>query len=162
MNTGMRRIVTLVDWSSAGRANVQAACRLAADRGAAVLAVFPIQVPDVLPLDYPMSETVSDAAREGDRAKMVGQEFGVILDPIICQAYSVVDAVVGVALEEAADAIALAAPRGLPRWLRWLHGPGPGIVRRSPCPVLLVDAGWRPRLLNDIDRVVLAELRTER
>lgn len=144
----MRQIVTLIDPSAIGRANLQAACRLAADTAAVVLAVHPIEVPDVLPLDYPMGDIVRVAWAECDRAQLMGQEFGVTLHPAVCQAYSVTDAVVGLAGREAADAICLAAPRGLLGWLDWLRGPGPAIMRNSPCPVLLVGDGWRPRAVD--------------
>jgi nucleotide-binding universal stress UspA family protein len=149
----VRQIVTLIDPSAIGRANLQAACRLAADIAAVVLAVHPIEVPDVLPLDYPMGDIVRVAWAECDRAQLMGQEFGVTVHPAVCQAYSVVDAVVGFAGREAADAICLAAPRGLLGWLRWLRGPGPAIMRSSPCPVLLVGDGWRPRTADDIGEI---------
>jgi nucleotide-binding universal stress UspA family protein len=149
----MRQIVTLIDPSPAGRANLDAACRLAADVAAVVLAVHPIEVPDVLPLDHPMGEIVKVAWAECDRALLMGQEFGVTLHPAVCQAYSVADAVAEFAGQEGADAICLAAPRGLLGWLRWLRGPGPTIVRTSPCPVLLVGAGWRPRAVDGIGEI---------
>jgi nucleotide-binding universal stress UspA family protein len=150
----MRQIVTLVDPSPIGRANLQAACRLAADVAAVVLAVHPIEVPDVLPLDYPMGDIVKVAWAECDRAQLIGQEFGVTLQPTVCQAHSVADAVAEFAGQEAADAICLATPRGLLGWLRWLRGPGPTIMRSSPCPVLLVGDGWRPQAVDGIGQVL--------
>jgi nucleotide-binding universal stress UspA family protein len=153
----VRQIVTLIDQSPIGRANLDVACRLAADTTAVVLAVHPIEVPDILPLDYPMGDIVEVAWAECDRARMMGQEFGVTLQPAVCQAHSVVDAVVGFAGREAADAICLAAPRGLLGWLRWLRGPGPAIMRSSPCPVLLVGDGWRPRTVDDIGEIPIQQ-----
>ncbi|MBA2450686.1 MAG: universal stress protein [Chloroflexi bacterium] len=144
----MRQLVTLIDRSPIGRANLDAACRLAADTAAVVLAIHPIEVPDILPLDYPMGDIVKLAWAECDRAHLMGQEFGVTLQPAVCQAHSVADAVVGFAGREAADAICLAAPRGPLGWLRWLRGPGPAIMRSSPCPVLLVGDGWRPQAVD--------------
>ena len=145
----MRLIATLVDLSSAGRANLLAACRLAADQSATVLTVHPVEVPDIYPLDYPMDDTITAISPECERAKRIGDEFGVALVPAICQAYSAVDAVVGIAEREGVDAICLAAPRGILGWARWLRGPGPPIAAAAPCPVLMIGGGWRPWATQD-------------
>jgi len=151
---GMKRIITLIDGSPVGHANVHAACRLAAERSAVILAVHPIEVPNILPLDYPMKGTVAALSSECERAELVAKEFGVSLQATICQAYSVVDAVVGVAEREEAEAICLAAPQGLLGWLRWLQGPGPEIVRLSPCPVLLIGTSWRAQAREGIAEIL--------
>ncbi len=140
----MQRILTLLDGTAAGRANLLAACRVAAAHGATVVAVYPIEVPDILPIDFEMREAATHGWPECDRARIVGEEFGVELRPVVCQAYSTVEAILGAADDEGAEVMIFAAPRGLPGWLRWLGGKGPRLVRESACPVMLVGAGWSP------------------
>jgi nucleotide-binding universal stress UspA family protein len=140
----VKRILTLLDGTAAGRENLLAACRVAAVHDATVIAAYPIKIPRDFPIDAVMQKAELLGWPECERARLVGEEFGVTLLPVLCQAYSKVTALLGVARDESADAIALAAPRGFVGWLRWMRGPTRRMVHESRCPVLLIGEAWSP------------------
>ncbi len=138
-----RTIVVPVLRTAESEEALVAAARLAADRGAVVVAVTVIDVPLDLPLDAPMPEAEEEAERVLDDAQAFLESYGVRAVTRLLRARRAGPAIVEEAARRNAELIVIGAPR------RRAPGGGPVfgrtvdyVLKNAPCRVL-VAAGRR-------------------
>jgi len=139
---GYRRLVVpLLDNQASERA-VEAACRLAAERHATIVAVTVIEVPPLLPLDARMTDEEDGARRLRDRAVAVGDAYGVPVVSRIVRAREAGTAILEEVERGAAEIVVIGAVRKArsskraPAFGRTVQH----VLRKAPCRVLLVAA----------------------
>jgi basic amino acid/polyamine antiporter, APA family len=115
-----RILVPLTPESDSLRA-MTSACRLAAERGAAVTVLSVIEVPSELPLDAHMVEEEAHARVVLDKAEAIGDVHDVDVETRVMRARGAGPAIVDEATRAGAQIIVLTASRRTPR------------RRRSPC-----------------------------
>jgi basic amino acid/polyamine antiporter, APA family len=121
-----------------GEEMVATAVKLAQERGAAVEAVYVIQVPLDEPLDAPMYDAEERAAASLAEAAALGADHGVQVIGKAVRARSIGEAIVEAATEGGVDLIVLGSS---PRWRRQSRFFSPTVdyvLRRSPVEVLIV------------------------
>jgi nucleotide-binding universal stress UspA family protein len=134
-------LVAVADNPESGKA-LDVACRLAADRGASIVAVTAIEVPALLPLDAHM---VAEEARSHllmERAVAVGASYGVAVAPRVRRAREAGEAIVEEIAATGVEFVVLGAPR------RHQMRGGPARLGRTvaqvltgaPCRVLVISA----------------------
>jgi APA family basic amino acid/polyamine antiporter len=121
-----------------GEEMVATAVKLAQERGAAVEAVYVIQVPLDEPLDAPMYDAEERAAASLAEAAALGADHGVKVIGKAVRARSIGEAIVEAATEGGVDLIVLGSS---PRWRRQSRFFSPTVdyvLRKSPVEVLIV------------------------
>lgn len=114
---------------------MDAACRLAADRGATVVALNVVEVPAVLPLDAHMTEEEAAAHVLLERAAAIGHVYGVdVVSRTVC-ARDAGEAIVAVAEQLRSELVVIGAPRKR----RAPFGPTvEHVLKKASCRVLLI------------------------
>jgi nucleotide-binding universal stress UspA family protein len=136
-----RILVPVVDREVSEQA-VALACRLAAERGARVMAVSVIEVPVELPLGSHMVEEEAKAKRLLAEAAAIGDLHGVTVEQEILRGRAAGDAIVTEAAEARTEIIVLSAPRKQ----RLLNRRFPFgstveyVLRHAPCRVMVAAA----------------------
>jgi APA family basic amino acid/polyamine antiporter len=122
------------------------ACRLAAERGARVVALTVIEVPLELPLDTPLPEEERLANDELDEAIAVGDTYGVRVVGRLVRGRSASVEIVREAERRGAEIIVLGSPRKeLTSRRRGVFGSTVDrVLRRAPCRVMVTATTERP------------------
>jgi len=132
-----------------GRA-LDVACRLAADRGASIVALTVIEVPTLFPLDAHMDVERAQAHVIMERAVAVGESYGVAVGPRVRRAREAGTAIVAEIEATGVEFAVLGAPRRL-------HTQGGAarlghtvaqVLTGAPCRVLVISATPRTERLS--------------
>jgi APA family basic amino acid/polyamine antiporter len=132
------RILVPMKLGIIGEEMAATAIKLASEHGAAVEALFVIEVPLDKPLDAEMIDKEESAAASLAEARLLGDELGVDVEATTLRARSIGSAIVDRARETGADLIVLGSS---PRWRRQSRFFSPTVdyvLRRAPCEVLIV------------------------
>jgi len=132
------RILVPMKLGEIGEEMVATAVKLAQERGAAVEALYVIQVPLDEPLDAPMFDAEERAAASLAEAAALGADHGVRVIGKAVRARSIGEAIVEAAAEGGVDLIVLGSS---PRWRRQSRFFSPTVdyvLRKSPVEVLIV------------------------
>ena len=132
------RVLVPMKLGPIGEEMVATAVALGTERGARVDALFVIVVPLDQELDAPLFELEEQAAASLAEATLLGEENGVLVEPIGVRARAIGQAIVETAAERGADVIVLGSS---PRWRRQSAFFSPTVdyvLRHSPCEVLVV------------------------
>jgi APA family basic amino acid/polyamine antiporter len=118
------------------------ACRLAAERGARIIALTVIEVPLELPLDAPMPHEERVANDELDEAVAIGDTYGVRVLGRLVRGRNASAEIVRVAERRGAELIVLGSPRkSLVDRRRGVFGTTVDrVLRRAPCRVMIAAA----------------------
>jgi nucleotide-binding universal stress UspA family protein len=119
---------------------MEVACRLAADRHAAVTALSVIEVPPELPLAAQMPEEEKEARSRTAQARAVAELYGVSLATRVRYARSAGEAIVEEATDAASEIIVIGAPRTPSTQSR--RAPGFGktvdfVLKHAPCRIVV-------------------------
>jgi basic amino acid/polyamine antiporter, APA family len=121
-----------------GEEMVATAVKLAQERGAAVDALYVIQVPLDQPLDAELTDAEERAAASLAEARLLGADHGVEVSGETVRARSIGQAIVEQARTRGVDLIVLGSA---PRWRRQSRFFSPTVdyvLRKAPCEVLIV------------------------
>jgi APA family basic amino acid/polyamine antiporter len=132
------RILVPMKLGIIGEEMAATAIKLASEHGAAVEALYVIEVPLDKPLDAEMIDKEENAAASLAEARLLGDELGVDVETTTLRARSIGSAIVERAGETGADLIVLGSS---PRWRRQSRFFSPTVdyvLRRAPCEVLIV------------------------
>ena len=139
---GYARVLVPVAATPESERAVEVACRLAAERHAAVTAVSVVEVPPLLPLDARMDVEEFRARRLHDRAEAVADAYGVPLVWRLVRARQAGHAILDELERRDFDLVVLGAarrarsnPRSSPFGRTVQH-----VLKGAPCRVLLVAA----------------------
>ena len=115
------------------------ACRLAAERGARVVALTVIEVPLELPLDAELPDDERVANDELDEAVAIGESYGVHVVARLVRGRSASVEIVREAERRGAEIIVLGSPRkDLTRRRRGVFGSTVDrVMRKAPCRVMV-------------------------
>jgi nucleotide-binding universal stress UspA family protein len=105
--TGYARILVAVADDAAPEAAVEVACRLAADRGAAIHVVTVVEIPELLPLDARMRDEELAAHKLVVRAQAVADRYGVKVSTAILRARDAGSAITETALTDESELVVL-------------------------------------------------------
>ena len=133
-----RRILVPLKLGIIGEEMAATAVKLASEHGAAVEALYVIEVPLDRPLEAAMDDAEERAAASIAEAKLLGNELGVEVIGTILRARKIGGAIVEHARETDTDLIVLGSS---PRWRRQSRFFSPTVdyvLRRAPCEVLIV------------------------
>jgi len=119
---------------------MEVACRLAADRHAAVTALSVIEVPPELPLAAQMPEEEREARSRNAQARSIAELYGVSLTTRLRYARSAGEAIVEEATDAASEIIVIGAPRKQATHSR--RAPGFGrtvdfVLKNAPCRIVV-------------------------
>ncbi len=122
------------------RQAMEVACRLAADRHAAVTALSVIEVPPELPLAAQMPDEEQEARSRAAQARAVAELYGVRLATRLRYARSAGEAIVAEATEAGSEIIVIGAPRKQSSQAR--RAPGFGktvdfVLKHAPCRIVV-------------------------
>jgi APA family basic amino acid/polyamine antiporter len=106
--------VPLLDGPTADDA-MDVAARLATERGATIVAAAVIEVPLELPLDARLSGAEEEANARLDRARLIGESYGLRVIPRLLRARSAGRELVDEAIRRNAEIVVMGAPRRLRR-----------------------------------------------
>jgi APA family basic amino acid/polyamine antiporter len=106
--------VPLLD-GPAGDEAMDVAARLAAERGATVVAAAVVEVPLELPLDARLDHAEAEADERLDRARLIGESYGLRVIPRLLRARSAGRALVDEAARRNSEIVVMGAPRHLHR-----------------------------------------------
>jgi APA family basic amino acid/polyamine antiporter len=106
--------VPLLD-GPAGDEAMDVAARLAAERGATVVAATVVEVPLELPLDAKLDHAEAEADERLDRARLIGESYGLRVIPRLLRARSAGRALVDEATRRNSEIVVMGAPRHLHR-----------------------------------------------
>jgi nucleotide-binding universal stress UspA family protein len=137
---GYRSVVVPVVDSELSQHALEAAARLAANRGAEVTVVTVLEVPLGLPLDALLAEEEADARELLRRAQAVVESFGIDTSTRLLRARDAAGAVVELAAERGADLIVIGSPRRQRRATATFGATVRGILHDAPCRVALLTA----------------------
>jgi nucleotide-binding universal stress UspA family protein len=130
-----RRIVVPIAGDDESEAGVALAAQLAPEHGAAITAVFVIEVPAELPLDAHMLAEESEARAALEKAHAIAASRGVRLSERIVRARARGEAIVAVAEDACADMVVM---RAAPRERKRLFGhTADYVLRHAGCRVLV-------------------------
>ena len=135
-----RTIVVPVTRSAASEEALVAAARLAADRGATVVAVHVIEVPLHAPMSSQLPYRVQAAEELLDRARALLEEYGVRVITRIVRSRRAGDAIVEEAERRNAELVVLGAPRRARGRAPVFGRTVDRVLRASPCRVLVAGA----------------------
>ena len=127
-------LVPVSDNAESERA-MDAACRLAADRGAVVVVVRVIEVPPVLPLDAHMRDEEAAAHRLLERIAAVADRYGVAVTPRILRGRHAAEVVVARAARHRTELIVIGAPR---KRYTAFGSTVEHVLKRASCRVLVI------------------------
>jgi APA family basic amino acid/polyamine antiporter len=116
------------------------ACRLAADRGATIIAMTVIEVPLELPLDAYLPEKVSEANEQLDEARAIGESYGVDVIARLVRARNAGRAIVDEADRRTSEIVVMGGPRRrrLAAGKRPIFGDTVDFVlKHAPCRVMV-------------------------
>ena len=133
-----KRILVPMKLGVIGEEMLATAVKLASEHGAEVHALHVIRVPLELPLDAPLVDHDERAEASIAEAKLLGSDFGVVVEGTTVRARAIGHAIVAQAVEIGADLIVLGSA---PRWRRQSRFFSPTVdfvLRRAPCEVLIV------------------------
>ncbi len=146
----LRILVPVADNPESERA-VDVACRLAAERHAGITAVAVIEIPPLLPLDAHMFEEEDDARRLLDRAKSIGELYGVSVTTRILRAREAESAIVDEAKTVGAEVVVI----GGARKSRRSGARAPifettiqHVLKNTPCRVMVIASQNEPDVQN--------------
>jgi APA family basic amino acid/polyamine antiporter len=130
-----RLLVPVVEGTASDEA-VEVAARLAADRGARIVAIAVVQVPLNLPLDAELPEEEDRAHAVLDEARGIGDLYGVDVVTRLVRARKAGRAIVDEAVRRDAEIVVMGAPRAGRR--RAIFGDTADFVlKHAPCRVLV-------------------------
>lgn len=116
------------------------ACRLAADRGAALTAVVVVEVPAELPLDAQMEEEEASGRERLREARAQAESYGVTIETRLARGREAGEVIVDLARSAEADLVLLRAPR-----MQRVSGHAPPfgatathVLKHAPCRVMLL------------------------
>jgi basic amino acid/polyamine antiporter, APA family len=134
-----RRIVVPIVPGRPSDDALDVACRLAAERGARVVALTVLEVPLGLPLDAEMPEEERQANDELDEALAIGDTYGVRVIARLVRGRSASAEIVREAGRRGAEIIVLGSPRkDLTRRRRGVFGSTVDrVMRKAPCRVMV-------------------------
>jgi len=133
-----KRILVPMKLGVIGEEMLATAVKLASEHGAQVQALHVIRVPLELPLDAPLIDQDERAEASLAEAKLLGSDFGVVVEGTTVRARAIGHAIVAQAVEIGADLIVLGSA---PRWRRQSRFFSPTVdyvLRQAPCEVLIV------------------------
>jgi len=114
------------------------ACRLAAERGAQVVALTVLEVPRELPLDAPLAEEERIANDELDEAAAIGDTYGVKVVARLVRGRSASAEIVREAERRGTEIIVLGSPRKSLTRRRGVFGSTVDrVMRKAPCRVMV-------------------------
>ena len=134
----IRRILVPMKLGIIGDEMLATAIKLASESGAEVLALHVIRVPLEQALDAPLQEDEARAAEALSEAKLLGADYGVVVEGVNVRARAIGSAIVEQARNLSADLIVLGSA---PRWRRQSRFFSPTVdyvLRNAPCEVLIV------------------------
>jgi nucleotide-binding universal stress UspA family protein len=108
---GFRNLLVPVAENVESEQAMDAACRLAADRGAVITVLRVIEIPPVLPLDAHMIEEEAAAHRLLERMRAVADRYGVAVTSRIVRGRDAAEAIVAEAERRDVEVIVIGAPR---------------------------------------------------
>jgi basic amino acid/polyamine antiporter, APA family len=132
------RILVPMKLGEIGEEMVATAVKLAQERGAAVDALYVIQVPLDQPLDAELTDAEERAAASLAEARLLGADHGVEVSGETVRARSIGQAIVEQARSRDSDLIVLGSS---PKWRRQSRFFSPTVdyvLRKAPCEVLIV------------------------
>jgi APA family basic amino acid/polyamine antiporter len=133
-----RRIVVPVVPGRPSDDALDVACRLAAERGARVVALSVLEVPLELPLDAELPEAESRVNDELDEAVAIGDSYGVRVVTRLVRGRSASAEIVREAERRGAEIIVLGSPRkGLTRRRGVFGSTVDRVMRKAPCRVMV-------------------------
>jgi CIC family chloride channel protein len=143
---GFRHIVVAVDDNEEAAEAVDAACRLARERGTTVTLVSVVEVPNDLPLDCQMDSEEAHARGLLERARATAESYGVKTVVRLLRAREAATAIVEEIERQKADLAIVAADWHLGLRTARLGRTVETVLRRAPCRVLVVSAVPRKRV----------------
>jgi len=146
VSRGYRRLLVPMLGNPESERAVQVACRLAAERHAAITVVTVIEVPPLLPLDARMTDEEAEARRLHDRATAIADDYGVAVVSRTVRAREAGAAILEQVEKSDAELVVLGATRKL-RANKRATAFGRNVqhvLRKAPCRVLLVAASSPP------------------
>ncbi len=137
-----RRLLVPVIAGQASDEALDVACRLAAERGARIVALSALEIPLDRPLDTGMAEVEAAANHELDEAIAVGESYGVRVTARLVRTRNAGTAIVEEAERRGSEIIVLGTPRKpLTRRQRAVFGRTVDyVLRHSPCRVMVTAA----------------------
>ena len=117
------------------------ACRLAAERGARVVAVTVVEVPLDLPLDAYLPEQVDEANRQLDEARAIGDSYGLGVVARLIRARSAGRAIVDEAERRGSEIVVMGAARKRAGSRRGIFGETVDFVLKHAPTRVMVAAG---------------------
>jgi APA family basic amino acid/polyamine antiporter len=138
-----RNVLVPIVWRRESEAAVDLACRLASERGGAIVALTVIEVPLELPLDAPSSDKAEHKANELlDEARAIGDAYGVDVVGRLVRARRAGRAIVDEAKRRNSEIIVMGTPR---RDVHRRRGPIFGgtvdfVLKNAPCRVMVAAA----------------------
>ncbi|MGI8973405.1 MAG: universal stress protein, partial [Gaiella sp.] len=134
-----RRIVVPIVPGRPSDDALDVACRLAAERGARIVALSVLEVPLELPLDTPLPEEEARAHHELDEATSIGDSYGVRVVARLVRGRSASTEIVREAVRRDAEIIVLGSPRKrlLDRRRGVFGTTVDRVLRKAPCRVMV-------------------------
>jgi len=130
-----RTILVPVVAGPESREAIDLASRLAAERGATIVALRVIVVPMDQPVDTPLEEQEAEADRLLDEARLIADSYGVRTTDRLVRARSAGRAIVEEAERRQAEIVVLGAPRG--RHRRIFGHTVDYVLKNAPCRVMV-------------------------
>jgi APA family basic amino acid/polyamine antiporter len=131
-----RLLVAVVPGSSSEEA-MEVAARLAADRGARIVAISVVEVPLGLPLDARLAEEEDRADAVLDEARAIGDSYGVDVVTRLVRARRAGRAIVDEAVRREAEIVVMGAQRAERRGRPIFGDTVDFVLRNAPCRVLV-------------------------
>jgi nucleotide-binding universal stress UspA family protein len=137
---GYKRVLVAVAEGAECEPSVDAACRLAAEKGAALHAVAVIEVPALLPLDAHMTEEEIAARRLLEHAQAIADSYGVRVSTEIARGRDAATVILEQAQADASQLIVLGAAQQTRDRLggRLVGKTAEHVLKQASCRVLLV------------------------
>jgi APA family basic amino acid/polyamine antiporter len=139
---GYRRLLVPMLGNPESERAIQVACRLAAERHAAITVVTVIEVPPLLPLDARMTDEEAEARRLHDRATAIADAYGVAVVSRTVRAREAGPAILEQLEKSDAELVVIGATHKI-RTNKRATAFGRNVrhvLRKAPCRVLLVAA----------------------
>jgi APA family basic amino acid/polyamine antiporter len=139
VSRGYRRILVPMLGNPESERAIHVACRLAAERHAAITVVTVIEVPPLLPLDARMTEEETEARRLHDRATATADAYGVAVVSRTVRAREAGPAILEQLEERDAELVVIGATRKIRSNKRAtpFGRTVQQVLRKAPCRVLL-------------------------
>jgi APA family basic amino acid/polyamine antiporter len=131
-----RLLVPVVEGAASDEA-VEVAARLAADRGARIVAIAVVEVPLILPLDAELPGEEDRANAVLDEARAIGDLYGVDVVTRLVRARKAGRAIVDEAVRRDAEIVVMGAPRTERRRRTIFGDTADFVLKHAPCRVLV-------------------------